>query len=195
MARPRSIEAQQEMLRAARQILLHDGVSAFTIDEVARRSGVAKSTIYRHFSNGDALILAAVDGLVNDLPVPDHGSLREDLREILARYLKIAESPASRQLFAWMLARSVTDPEFATAFRRVRAQPGGPTVIALQRAIARGEVSPTLDLGLALHLVQGPLISKRFVENEAVTAAELEWLLDALVAALGSPRHASMPGG
>jgi AcrR family transcriptional regulator len=174
------------MLHAARSILSTDGVHACTIEEVARRSGIAKTTVYRHFGSVDALVLAAVDGWVKEAAAPDTGSLRGDLHEIQRRYLGTARSPALRQLFAWMVSRSTSDPEFARQFRAVRVQPRGATVVALQRAIARGEIPPTTDVALALHLVQGPFLSKRIVENEDVTSEELDTLIDQIVRALGA---------
>ena len=62
-------------------------------------------------------------------------------------------------------------------FKSARAQPQGPTVIALQRAIARGELAPTINIEMALHLIQEPLMSKRFVDNSALTDTEFETLL------------------
>lgn len=172
------------MIAAATEIVTGDGVAACTIDEVARRSGVAKTTLYRHFGGVDALLLAVLDGLVQASPVPDTGSLRGDLRVISQRYLAVARVPTSRQLFTWMLSRSMNDPAFAEQFRRVRVQPRGPTTIALQRAIARGELDPEIDLDLAMHMVQGPMISKRIIENEEPTPEQFDAMIDMIIRAL-----------
>lgn len=172
------------MIQTARAVIVGDGVDACTVDEVARRSGIAKTTIYRHFGSSDALVLAALDGMVKAMDVPDTGSLAGDLRIIQRRYLRIADNPRMRELYAWMLHRSMLDPAFAADFRNVRVQPKGPTVLALQRAIARGEVAPTIDLDLAMHLIQGPIMSKRILEGEPITEAEFEELIDRTVRAL-----------
>jgi AcrR family transcriptional regulator len=176
------------MIRGARKVIASDGVYACTVDEVARLTGIAKTTIYRHFGGSDALVLAAVDGMVKTLDAPDTGSLRSDLEVITRRYLETARIPANRELFAWMVSRSMQDPEFAAKFRSVRIQPKGPTVIALQRAIARGEVDPTIDINLAIHVIQGPLMSKRSVENEELSEEEFQALLDFAVRALTNLR-------
>ena len=57
MGRPLSDEARERMLRAALEVVLEIGVPGFTIDEVARRSGVAKTTIYRHFDSRNDLLV------------------------------------------------------------------------------------------------------------------------------------------
>ncbi|MEN9644665.1 MAG: hypothetical protein RL238_1334 [Actinomycetota bacterium] len=184
MARPRSDAARTTMIDTARSIIVRDGVHQCTVDEVARRSGIAKTTIYRHFGGSDALVLAALDGMVKAMEPPDTGSLRGDLWEIQRRYLRVADDPRLRELYAWMLHRSMQDPVFAADFRAVRVQPKGSTVVALQRAIARSEVPPTIDIELAMHLIQGPFASKRIFENERLDDDEFDTLIDAIVAAV-----------
>jgi hypothetical protein len=86
----------------------------------------------------------------------------------------------------WMLTLAMQSPDAAALFKKGRVQPRGPTVIALQRAIARGELPPTTDIELAMHVIQGPLVSKRIVDNSDLTDDELDTLLDMTVRALGA---------
>lgn len=185
MARPRSDEARRRLLDATLEIISSDGVGAVTADDVARRSGVAKTTLYRHFGTTEALVFAAVDDSVTTQQAPDSGSLRGDLRIIHRRYLDAAASARTRELFAWMVSTSIRHPEHRERFRSIRAQPRGSTTMALQRAIARGELDADTDLDLALHVIQGPLISQRIVDDRDVSDDELERMLNATIRALG----------
>ena len=184
MARPPSTAARQSMVQTAAEILRTQGVAACTVEEVSRQSGVAKTTLYRHFGSIQGLILAVVDATVKKAKVPDTGTLRGDLVEIQRTYLRTSRVRTSRELFVWMLTQSMIDPDFAVRFRHVRVQPTGPTVIVLQRAIARGEVSPSIDMDLALHVIQGPFISKRIIDNSDVDEREFNSLIDVVVAAV-----------
>lgn len=184
MARPPSKTARAKLLRATAEILIKDGIGAMSIEAVARRSGVAKTTLYRHFGGIDGLVFAAVAASVSEAVVSDTGSLIGDLREIQHNYLDIASSNINREVFAWMLTRAMQSPEAAALFRKERIQPRGPTVVVLQRAIARGELSPTTDIELAMHVIQGPLISKRIVDNSDLTDDEFDTLLEMTVRAL-----------
>lgn len=186
MARPRSVTARNKMIAAAAEILFSDGVGAITAEEVARRSGVAKTTLYRHFGTTDAFVFAVVQANVAALEPPDTGTLRGDLVEIHRAYLNVASSQQSRELFVWMVARSIEDPVNRELFRQARVQPRGPTVLALQRAIARGEIDPGIDVDMAMHIIQGPLISMRIVDNNEVSDHDLEMMLDSTVKALGA---------
>ncbi len=185
MARPRNEAARQRLLDAVLEIVATDGVSAVTADAVARRSGVAKTTLYRHFGSTDALVFAAVADSVTAREPPDTGSLRGDLEAIHRRYLAVASSRQNRELFAWMVAKSIESAELRELFRRVRVQPRGPTTVALQRAIARGEIDADIDLDLAMHIIQGPLISQRIVDDSEVSEHDLQRLLDFTLRALG----------
>lgn len=185
MVRPRSEEARQRLLDAALEITATEGPEAVTGDEVVRRSGVAKTTMYRHFGSTTALVFAAVGARVRSAEPPDTGTLRGDLEQIHRRYLESAAAPQSRALFAWMVSRSIESAENRDLFREARVQPQGPTVVALQRAIARGEVDADLDLDMAMHIIQGPLISQRIVANSIVTDADLDRMLSMTMRALG----------
>lgn len=186
MARPRSDAARRRLLDTAREIVSTDGVAAVTADAVARRSGVAKTTLYRHFGSTDGLVFAAVADSVTAHPPPDTGTLRGDLEAIHRRYLDIASSQPNRELFAWMVAKSIESAENRELFRRARVQPRGPTTVAIQRAIARGELGADIDVDLAMHIIQGPLISQRIVDNSEVSERDLQRLLDMIVRALGA---------
>ncbi len=61
------------MLQHTLAIVVEVGVHGFTIDELARRSGVAKTTIYRHFPTRNELLIAALDGNITIPETPDTG--------------------------------------------------------------------------------------------------------------------------
>ena len=185
MARPRSDVARRRLLDAALEIVATSGVSDVTAEAVAKRSGVAKTTLYRHFGSIDGLVFAAVADSVTAQAPPDTGTLRGDLESIQRRYLDVASSRQSRELFAWMVAKSIESAENRELFRQARVQPRGPTTVALQRAIARGEIAADIDVDMAMHIIQGPLISQRIVDNSDVSESDLARMLDMTLRALG----------
>src|SRR5436190_2605757 len=79
MARPRSEEARRKALAAATDLIVERGVANLTIEEVAHRSGVAKTTIYRHWPERASLVLDTVRACFAAVPTPDTGTLRGDL--------------------------------------------------------------------------------------------------------------------
>jgi AcrR family transcriptional regulator len=184
MARPLSEAARSKMLAAAQRLIVAEGLDACTVDEVARRSGVAKTTIYRHFANADELSIAAIDSLIEQVATPDHGSLRADLREIVMAFRQIVSRDTFQRLFADLLARSVRDPEFARIYRMAQEMRHAPLRMALQRAMVRGEIDPEIDLETAMFFVQGPFVAKRLIEMDELSDDEIDVFLDLIITAL-----------
>jgi AcrR family transcriptional regulator len=184
MARPLSDSAHAEMVAAAQQIITNEGIGSCTIDAVARRSGVAKSTIYRHFANADALAIAAIDGLLAEVAIPDHGSLRDDLFSIVTAFRDVVRHDSFRRLFVSMLSRAATDEAFASVYHEAQEARHAPLRIAIQRGMARGEVDPNLDLERAMYFVQGPFVAKRLVELAELSDSDVDFFLDLILKAL-----------
>jgi AcrR family transcriptional regulator len=59
--RPRREGADEDILRATRELLDESGYAAFNVDVVAERTGIAKTTIYRRWPTKGALVAAAID--------------------------------------------------------------------------------------------------------------------------------------
>ena len=186
MARPLSAAARAKMILAAQELATLHGVDGVTVDEVARRSGVAKTTIYRHFRSADELLLSAVEEMIEEIEPPDTGSFRSDLRDVIASFMRLAAVPELRHLFLSMLTRAIDDPEFAGLYRSLKDQRHLPLRAVIQRGMARGEVDPDIDIELAVQFVQGPFLAKRLVENEEMTDRELDQLVELVVRALAS---------
>lgn len=175
------------MLRAAQELLTEHGLEACTVEEVARHSGVAKTTIYRHFGSVDDLATAAIDEMIEEIEVPDLGSLRAELRAVVDAFRSVVQQDAFRRLFASMLSRAVSDPEFAKVYDQAQESRHVPLRLAIQRGIARGEVDPEIDLETAMYFVQGPFVAKRLIEIDDLTDREIDAFLDLIVRAL-APR-------
>jgi AcrR family transcriptional regulator len=150
---------------------------------------VAKSTIYRHFGSVDELAVAALEEMIAEVAPPDLGSLRADLDAIVRLFRDLVPPSTFRRLIASMLARAVDDPEFAAVYERSNETRHVALRIAIQRGMARGEVDPSIDLDLALYMVQGPFIAKRLIGDGDVSDRELGVLLDLIVTALAPPNR------
>src|SRR5215469_10245449 len=70
------------------QVLSEEGLAGVTVDAVARRSGVAKTTIYRHWPSREALLLDACARMGPHFDIPDAGSLSSDLRALAQRVVE-----------------------------------------------------------------------------------------------------------
>src|SRR3984957_19430878 len=96
-ARPTRVDSRIErsrhsVLTAALELLSESGVGGFSVDEVARRSGVAKTTIYRHWPTREALVVDACSRLTAPQTIPDTGSLEGDLTSILSYIAELLQT-------------------------------------------------------------------------------------------------------
>ncbi len=156
--RPRSEEADRAILAAATELLTEHGLAGMSIEEVAARAGVGKSTIYRRWPNRGALALDAfLTEFSSQLPAPDTGSLRSDLRAALRAWVRaVTKTPAGRML-AGLLAEAQRDPPLGNAWReRVMEPLRSAHRVIVERAIERGEIAPGTDPDLVLDLLFGP---------------------------------------
>ena len=111
MARPRSEEAHQAALAATVELLLEEGVEGVTLEDVAARSGVAKSTLYRHFGTKEQLVVQAARGCIISHPTPDTGNLEDDISFLFGRYQEAEEVGRIPDLLPMLLDASMRNPD------------------------------------------------------------------------------------
>lgn len=194
MGRPRSEQAHQAALDATVELLLASGVEGVTLDEVAARSGVAKSTLYRHFGTREGLITTAASArCIVEYPTPDSGSLANDLRFLFDRFLEAEAEHHVSDLLPLLIDAAKRAPEINTIVEAIFTERRRPILTVLQLAQLRGEIGADLDLETALAIVTGPFTFRRLVEGKEVTPAFAETVLVAAIAGLRATAGATMP--
>jgi AcrR family transcriptional regulator len=102
------------------ELLGESGVGGFTVDEVARRSGVAKTTIYRHWPSREALVIDACSRITDEREVPDTGSLEGDVTAILTNISQLLWTARWSSVLPSIVDVAERDPEFADVHRRIQ---------------------------------------------------------------------------
>lgn len=190
--RVRSLRAHGDALRATMQILEEDGYAAVTIEGVAARSGVAKSTIYRWWSSKAELVMEAYGQVVADrMPTPDSGSLTDDLTTFVTALYRVVEYPTRVRALRGLMAETQLDPAFAEPFRGwVNGRREALSAI-FTRATDRGDLPAELDVDHAVDLVFGPFWYRLLVEHLPVDPAEAPAHVHQLLHGLHGGRPAS----
>jgi AcrR family transcriptional regulator len=156
--RPRSEESERAILDATRSLLQEGGFAELTIEEVARRAGVGKSTIYRRWPTKGTLVFEAfVIQFLSELPPPDTGSLRGDLLAVLRAWIDAVKGTDTGHTLVGLIAEVQRDPELAEVWAArfvatVRAQHR----LLFLWGIERREIAPTVDVEVAMDLLFGP---------------------------------------
>ena len=110
----RSARVRAAVLDAAFAELDEHGYGGFSIEAVARRSGVHKTTIYRRWPTREALLVYALDTRSDrDLPVPNAGSLRAELRQFGELVLAKLTSRHGNALLKSLVSAADESPDVA----------------------------------------------------------------------------------
>ena len=194
--RPRSAEADRAILDAAGTLLAERGLSAMSIEEVAARAGVAKTTIYRRWPSKGLLALDAFMIMFRSLQPPvDSGSLREDLLSALHAWVRAVRTTPAGRLLASLIAEAQHDAELHAAWRdRVLEPLRTQHRVVLERAVQRGEISPAVDQDVVLDLFFGAAQHRLLLGHLDLTDGFVESVVDVLLSGIATARPLTAPG-
>ncbi len=140
----RSRRVVDEILRATAEELGQSGYAGLRIEDVAARSGVNKTTIYRRWPRKSDLVAATLLHVVADESPPDTGSLRGDFLETFRRALAWKATPLGAGIMR-MVQTERADPEVEAVMQTLRADQWGKRRRMVERAVARGELPADVD--------------------------------------------------
>jgi AcrR family transcriptional regulator len=184
--RPRSPETHRAILRAALEVLADAGWSGFTMQGVAARAGVGKAAIYRRWESREAVVAAAVEGMVSEIGLADTGSIRGDLLELMCRAVRLYGGEAGR-LMPGLVSAMAQHEEVATAVRKVFLAPRRAALReVLERGVARGELRADIDRDLALDFLGGPLFYRLLITGGPLDETLAEGTVDVMVRGLAA---------
>lgn len=170
--RPRDPATDERITRAAAELMLERGFDKTTVDEVAARAGVGKATVYRRWPSKEDLAVAAMESLYSaEMPEPDTGSIVTDLRQSYLAALSFVNSPEGASYLRMSIAESIRDERIAALYRASTERREERSRQTFERAIARGEVRPDIDLDSVVQWLGG-LIAVRAITGRPMPSVE-----------------------
>jgi AcrR family transcriptional regulator len=178
--RPRCLDARRAILDATWQILSGEGGFAdLTMEGIAERAGVGKTTVYRWWPNKASVAAEAFFTRIEPkVRFRDTGSLREDIRLQIKELCKVLTSRSGRVLRA-LLGGGQSDPELIDAFRSQWMEPRrvkGREI--LSKAVLTGEMRSDIDLDVALDALYGPIYLRFLVKHLPLDNSFVDQLCD-----------------
>jgi AcrR family transcriptional regulator len=182
--RPRSERAHQAILDAANEILEERGFVDLTIDEVAQRAAVSKTTIYRRWPTKGTLVFEAFSiDFLDRHPRPDTGSLRGDLLAALRGWIRMVKGTVKGRTLVGLIAEVQRDSELAEIWRdRFMGPVREQHRTMVEKAIERGEVSPDTDPDVVLDLIYGAAYHRLLQSHLPLTDRFAQVVVDTVVA-------------
>ncbi len=192
VGRPRSAESHQAILKATLELMAEDGIQRASIEAIAARAGVGKTTIYRRWSSKEDLVVEALSELHPLAKLVDTGNLRDDLVAMLQAFVEMVRTrPELERLMFRVLGEAKTHPEFLQVLHdRVYAPRLEQMDRFMRQAQARGEIRPDLDAIFVGSLIAGPFVFHLLVSQILPTPYPLEDLpekiVDTVLSAIGT---------
>jgi AcrR family transcriptional regulator len=191
---PRVLISRERVLTTTLDLLMEAGLADLTIDELSRRSGVAKTTIYRHWPNRSAIVIDACSRMTDHQePPPDTGTLDGDLRAILTGIVGLLGTARWSAILPSIVDAAEHDPQFASIHSRIQRGHAAPLRAALDQAARRGEISPAADRDAIAAALLGPLYYRRWFSREPIDAEFVDMLIANATASLHPDPHNSEP--
>jgi len=180
----RSARVRADVLQAAIDELADAGYAAFGLDGVARRAGVHRATLYRRWRTREDLLFDAIaEHALDAVPIPDTGSVRDDLLRYAAAIAKSTGTPTMQAVIRSYIAEAVRNQALADTARRYWKERMKLASVIVTRAIDRGELPASVDAGQVLEHVLGPLYLRRLVTGGTLGRQALANIVDFTLAA------------
>lgn len=173
----RSARVRQAVLVAAMQELADKGYENFNIASVARLAGVHETSIYRRWGTRNALLIDAVSEVGHE-PVPDTGSLRADLCQLMSDSRTLMETPAGRALAMLAIAAEPGKGGFYEPLKQFWQHRIAELEAIFARAVERGEWDAAEPARLRIDALLGAVVWRISITKDTVSDEQIAELVD-----------------
>ncbi|MFB6722518.1 TetR/AcrR family transcriptional regulator [Kribbella sp. NPDC056345] len=166
--RPRDTAIEGRLLAAAAEELRRGGYEALSIDRVAERAGVAKTTLYRRWASKAELVVALIASMREEIPFEPSDDPRGDLTTLVVTIAAgLSSTPTS--LIADLAAASARDPRVGESVRALWADRHGAVTAVVAKAQQAGLVLAHVAPAVLVDQLVGPLYYRLLVTGEPLT--------------------------
>jgi AcrR family transcriptional regulator len=168
----RSARVREAILQATFQELVQRGATGLSVEAVAARAGVNKTTVYRRWPTLDDLLVdALMEWSLEALPAPDTGSMEGDLLALGRELADVLNEGAGREVVAFVLTSGLRSAQLSEATRRYFDTQALRAVPTVARAIDRGELPADCDAKALLATFRAPLFYRMVTTGDPIDDA------------------------
>jgi AcrR family transcriptional regulator len=163
---------REAVLAAVLAALAETRYRDLTVEQVAQRAGVAKTTVYRRWGSVEGLVLDVMrDQTARWVPIPDTGNLDADLRALASGILTVYQDPAVNQMISSVVSAAVYLPEARQTLSEFFITRITETAIIAERAVRRGDLPADTDTVEVIRMLGAPFYYRMFITGEPVDQA------------------------
>ena len=183
---PRVARTRANVLRAATDLLVDGGPTAVTIEGIVARSGVARSTIYRHWASRDDILLAVIENCAPMIETPPaDAGFEEALHLVVSEVGRMVTDPEWTRVLPAMLALRHQEHGVADLEARIEKHQEHVLDDVIDRGISEGRLSADIDRDAAEAVLIGPLLFAMLIGKPAVDTAFCDQVVDAFLQTYG----------
>ena len=158
--------SKERVLRATSELLTESGLGGVSVEEVSRRSGVAKTTIYRHWATRADLVIDACSQINTTQDVPDTGSFEGDITAFLTSMATLLRTARWSSVVPSIIDAAERDPDIAQIHSIIQRGHAAPLQEMIARAVRNGEIPMSTDPSTLIAALLGPLFYRRWFSRE-----------------------------
>lgn len=175
--RPRSADADEAILAATLELAGEVGINGMSMDDLAERAGVSKTTIYRRWTSKEQLVLEALRSAMGPLDDVDTGSLHDDLRAYLIELGERMWRGRMTDVLPHLIEVACHDEALRSRLDDYVQYRRAPMLAILQRGLERGELPTDTDIEVLADVLSGPFIYRRLLTHAPLDVAFVDALL------------------
>lgn len=175
--------SKKAILAATYQLLSEAGLCGVSVEAVSVRSGVAKTTIYRHWPSRSELLLDACSNLGSKPDVPDTGSLKGDVTTLAMSLAAWLQSARCATVWPSIVDAAERDTELKGVHARLHAEMTGAFRSVVERGQRKGELPRTRKSSEILAAIIGPLFYRRWFSREVLDERFVRSVVESAVGA------------
>ena len=188
----RSARVRAAVLASVLDELIESGYAALAVERVAARAGVHKATVYRRWPAKEDLVADALLAQTGrTVPMPDTGSVRDDLRQLAYAVIANITSPQGEGLVRTLVSDAARVPAIAAAGRTFWAERFSLAGTLVRRGIDRGELPAGTDPDFLIESLIAPLYLRLLVTTQPLTKEYADRVVDSVLAMAAAPARAS----
>ncbi|NBE97090.1 TetR/AcrR family transcriptional regulator [Nonomuraea sp. KC401] len=176
--RPRDPEADEAIMKAALELFVERGLEGANVEQIAKRAGVAKVTVYRRWSSKEELLTQAIERARTLAPEADlwagaDAAASPADERLMDSWVRTFGDPRFRAVLAQLIGSSVTRPSLLATYREQYIEPRRRLIhAALERARRDGRVDADADLDTVIDMVVGAAMYRMLIDPDAPAAPD-----------------------
>jgi AcrR family transcriptional regulator len=171
----RTARVAESVFAAAIAELSARGYADISVESIAARAGVHKTTVYRRWGGKAEIIRQALAGAASvSIPVPDTGSVDDELQALARAVQAVLSAPEGAAVTRALIVGGLASPEIAGLMSQFWAGRLAAITVIVDRATQRGQLPAGTDPAALMHAMAAPLYYTLLVTRVPVTEQDAD---------------------